>query len=207
MEGKSLIKASVGVLTCGFIVVSIMSDGTFTPGREPPTDLRQVFKGPRPYKTLSSEIGTQNSQSRDTLARKAGIFNPIIRAAADLYEVDPALVKAIIMAESKYNPAAISEKGARGLMQLMPNTAHALGVKDPLDPEHNIYGGVKHLRRLLNRFEGDMMLAVAAYNAGSKNVKRYNGVPPFGTTRYYVKKVFDYYRQYKAEMGWWSDDV
>jgi len=207
MEGKSLIKASVGALTCGFIVVSIMSDGTFTPGRELPTDLLQVFKGPRPYKALSSEIGTQNSQSRDTLVRKAGIFNPIIRAAADLYEVDPALVKAIIMAESKYNPAAISEKGARGLMQLMPNTAHALGVKDPLDPEHNIYGGVKHLRRLLNRFEGDMMLAVAAYNAGSKNVKRYNGVPPFGTTRYYVKKVFDYYRQYKAEMGWWSDDV
>jgi soluble lytic murein transglycosylase-like protein len=124
-------------------------------------------------------------------------FHPIILAASNKHRVDPALVKAIIMAESSYNPTAISKKGAVGLMQLMPITADAMGVEDSLDPEHNINGGVRYLKHLLNIFSGDLTLAIAAYNAGITTVKKYQGVPPFKATQYYVKKVFEYYQQYK----------
>ncbi|MBW2636937.1 MAG: lytic transglycosylase domain-containing protein [Deltaproteobacteria bacterium] len=105
-------------------------------------------------------------------------YNPIIKKAADRYEIDPALVKAIIMAESSYNPRAISKMGARGLMQLMPATAKALGVEDCFNPEHNIHAGVRYFRQLLDRFDGNIELALAAYNAGSRKVRKYNGIPP-----------------------------
>jgi len=125
------------------------------------------------------------------------LFDSIIRRAAGRHQVDPYLVKAIIMAESSYNPRAISGKGAKGLMQLMPGTAKALGVEDSFNPEHNINAGVKYFKQLLNQFDGDVKLALAAYNAGSKKVKKYNGVPPYKATRYYVKKVFEYHKRYR----------
>jgi soluble lytic murein transglycosylase-like protein len=128
------------------------------------------------------------------------LFHPIVLRAADRHQVDPALVKAIIMAESGYNPRAISKRGAKGLMQLMPRTARALGVVDIFDPEHNINAGVKYFKHLMNRFEGDTRLALAAYNAGSSKVRQYRGVPPFEATKYYIKKVFRYYKHYKKEM-------
>ncbi len=128
-------------------------------------------------------------------------FGPIITRAASRHKVDASLVKAVIMAESRYNPQAISKMGAKGLMQLMPGTARALGVEDAFNPEHNINGGVKYLKQLLNQFGGDVKLALAAYNAGSKNVKDYNGVPPFKATRYYIKKVFEYYKYYKDNLA------
>lgn len=128
------------------------------------------------------------------------LFHPIVLRAADRHQVDPALVKAIIMAESGYNPRAISKRGAKGLMQLMPRTARALGVVNIFDPEHNINAGVKYFRHLMNRFEGDTRLALAAYNAGSSKVRQYQGVPPFEATKYYIKKVFRYYKHYKKEM-------
>jgi len=87
-----------------------------------------------------------------------------------------------------------------GLMQLMPETAQEFGVKDGFDPEHNINGGVKYLKQLMDQFEGDISLALAAYNAGSKKVRHYQGIPPFKATQYYVKKVFRYYRFYKNQM-------
>ncbi len=127
-------------------------------------------------------------------------FHSIIQEASDLYQVDPELIRAIIMAESSNNPKAISKKGARGLMQLMPATAKALGVKDSFDPEHNIHGGVRYFRQLLDRFDGNTRMALAAYNAGSRKVRQYNGIPPFKTTRYYIKRVFSYYNRYKAEL-------
>ena len=117
--------------------------------------------------------------------------------AANRHDIDPAIVKAIIMAESGYDPMAVSKKGARGLMQLMPATADSLGVKDSFDPEHNINGGVKYFKRLLSRFDGDLRLALAAYNAGCTNVKKYKGIPPYKATRYYIKKVFEYFKYYK----------
>ena len=124
-------------------------------------------------------------------------FHPIIVQVADHHELDPALIKAIIMAESGYNPRAVSKKGARGLMQLMPGTAEALGVEDSFNPEQNIRGGVKYFKQLVNQFQGDVTLALAAYNAGSKNVRKYQGIPPWKSTQYYIDKVFKYYQIYK----------
>ncbi len=132
---------------------------------------------------------------------KSDRFNPMISSAADRYEVDFALIKAVIMAESAYNPKAVSKLGAKGLMQLMPGTARALGVKNAFNPAHNINGGVKYLRQLLDAFDDDVILALAAYNAGASKVKRHGGIPPIKATRNYVKKVFAYYHHYKAEMN------
>jgi soluble lytic murein transglycosylase-like protein len=120
-----------------------------------------------------------------------------IRAACRQYALDPALVKAIIHAESQFDPKAISPKGAVGLMQLDPLTIKELGIGDPFNPRHNIFGGVRHLRDLLDTFEGDPKLALAAYNAGLSKVQRYNGVPPFKDTNKYIKQVFRYLAFYQ----------
>jgi hypothetical protein len=127
------------------------------------------------------------------------LFHPIIIQTAIRYQIDPALVKAIIMAESGYNPRAISKKGAIGLMQLMPETAQELNVEDIFNPKHNIDGGVRYFKQLMNQFSGDLKLALAAYNAGSKAVRQYKGVPPFKETQHYIKKVFEYYQLYKNQ--------
>lgn len=125
------------------------------------------------------------------------LYNPIILEAANLHEVDLTMVKAIIMAESSYNRESVSRDGAGGLMQLMPKTAKSLGVKDIFDPHENIHAGVRYYKSLLNRFNGDEKLALAAYNAGARNVRKYKGIPPFGETRRYIKKVLAYQRFYK----------
>ncbi len=127
------------------------------------------------------------------------LYRAIILRVARRHKVDPAMVKAIIMAESSFNPRAISKSGALGLMQLMPKTAKSLGVNDAFDPENNINAGVLYFKKLLNEFRGDVELALAAYNAGSRKVKEYQGVPPFKATQAYIKKVFEYYRHYKNE--------
>jgi len=127
-------------------------------------------------------------------------LHPIVIQAAGRYQVDPALVKAIIMAESGYNVRAISQKGAKGLMQLMPTTARAMGVEDAFNPKQNISGGVRYFKQLVDQFNGDVTLALAAYNAGSRNVRNYQGIPPFKATRCYIKKVFKYYQIYKDRM-------
>ena len=132
--------------------------------------------------------------------KKERLFHPIILQVASRHNIDPALVKAIIMVESGYNPNAISKRGAKGLMQLMPSTAEALGVEDVFNPEQNISGGVRYFKRLVNRFDGDVKLALAAYNAGSKIVRQYQGVPPYKSTHYYIEKVFRYYELYKGQM-------
>jgi len=132
--------------------------------------------------------------------KKERLFHPIILQVASRHDIDPALVKAIIMAESGYNPNAISKRGAKGLMQLMPSTAEALGVEDVFNPEQNISGGVRYFKLLVNRFDGDVKLALAAYNAGSKIVRHYQGVPPYKSTHYYIEKVFKYYELYKGQM-------
>ncbi|GAB6095558.1 hypothetical protein JCM14469_18100 [Desulfatiferula olefinivorans] len=125
------------------------------------------------------------------------LYYPLIVKVARRYEVDPLLVKAIIAAESGFNPNAVSHVGAQGLMQLMPRTAKALGVEDAFNPEHNIDGGVKYFRKLLDRFDGDVQLALAAYNAGSRKVHKYRGVPPFSETRNYIEKVFKFHTDFK----------
>lgn len=121
----------------------------------------------------------------------------LVSANAAAWQVDPALVKAIIANESAFNPAATSRTGAQGLMQLEPDTAASLGVRDAYDPAQNIYGGTRYIRSLLDRFHGDMNLAVAAYNAGPGAVEKYGGVPPYAETQNYVGNVMDSYRKYK----------
>jgi hypothetical protein len=133
------------------------------------------------------------------------LFDLIIHDASRRHKVDSAIVRAIILAESRYNIYAISSKGARGLMQLMPVTAKELGVENSFNPVQNINAGVKYFKRLLNRFDGDVKLSLAAYNAGIGRVLKYNGVPPFKDTRKYVQKVLHYHRFYKAHDN--GDDI
>jgi Transglycosylase SLT domain len=116
-------------------------------------------------------------------------YSAQIREIALRHGVDPALVEAVIRAESAFNPTAVSRTGARGLMQLMPKTAVALGVRDSFNPRENIEGGVRHLRYLLDRYPGNVPLAVAAYNAGEAAVDAHRGIPPYPETRQYVQRV------------------
>ncbi len=120
-------------------------------------------------------------------------FYSIVKEKANKYEIDPSLVHAVIKAESNGNPYAISRKGAMGLMQLMPTTASELRVGNPFDPEDNIDGGTRYLKSLIERFNGDLVLALAAYNAGPKAVERSGSVPPISETKHYVKKVLSIY--------------
>jgi len=133
----------------------------------------------------------------DPARRKA--FDPIIRDTARRYQIDEALVKAVIRAESDFIPYARSPKGALGLMQLMPATARLHNVSRVFDPRDNVEGGVKHLRDLLWRYQGNVRLALAAYNAGSDAVERYNGVPPYSETIEYLSRVLRYHEQYRRE--------
>jgi soluble lytic murein transglycosylase-like protein len=120
---------------------------------------------------------------------KSAPYEASITEHASRQQVAADLVRAVIQVESAFNPRAVSAKGAMGLMQLMPATAVELGVKNPFDPDQNIRGGVTYLRRLLDRYDGNVELALAAYNAGMGNVEKYGDVPPFKETRKYVKKI------------------
>jgi soluble lytic murein transglycosylase-like protein len=124
-------------------------------------------------------------------------YDSIIEQASDTFGIDSSLVKAVINAESGFDHKATSSKGAQGLMQLMPKTATDMQVKDPYEPEQNIFGGVRYLGDLLERYNDNMELALAAYNAGPENVEAYNGVPPFPETETFIKRVLDYYNKYK----------
>ncbi|HDQ02978.1 MAG TPA: lytic transglycosylase [Deltaproteobacteria bacterium] len=127
-------------------------------------------------------------------------YDHIISNISKKFKVDPALIKAVIKAESNFDHKAVSPVGAQGLMQLMPATAYALQVEDVFIPENNIEGGVRYLRYLLNTYKNDLTLALAAYNAGETAVARYNNnVPPFRETQNYIRRVLSYYDEFKKK--------
>ncbi len=143
-------------------------------------------------------LSNSKSRSRECAIGNPKDYEPHIRAAASRYEIDPLLVKAVIKAESNFNRLAVSDKGAMGLMQLMPETVQDLKVRDPFDPVENIYGGTCYLRKLLDLFDGDLQLALAAYNAGPTRVKEIGRVPRIAETKQYIKNVLANYKHYQA---------
>ena len=166
--------------------------------------------GDKRFKLVRKEDGGSNGMATIGQARMAQLFMPaqadilryssIIDAASKTHGVDGALVHAVITAESGYNAAAVSKAGARGLMQLMPDTAARYGVRNIHDPRENINGGVRYLRDLIAMFNGNIELAVAAYNAGENAVIRHgNRIPPYAETVHYVPKVLGFYRKFQRQ--------
>jgi soluble lytic murein transglycosylase-like protein len=195
------------------ILLSYLCFGSYAMG----APLYEVF-GPRGSVTFTStkpkpgkryrQIYSPSPKRSRLIARKGrGIrgvksrFDPIIRNISRERGLDPALVKAVVHAESSFNPRALSKKGAIGLMQLMPATARRLGVANPYRPEDNVRGGTRLLKHLLNRYDGNLSLALAAYNAGERAVDRVGGIPPYKETIGYVRRVKSLFSVYRARFS------
>lgn len=146
--------------------------------------------GPPPPQTPYFTSSTSRSE-------RFAQFTGHVRDAARLYQLPEPLIRAVMHVESGYNPHVVSRVGAMGLMQLMPRTATSMGVDDPFDPRQNILGGTRYLRILANRFRGDMILTLAAYNAGERAVEKHRGIPPYDETQRYVRNVLRRYYAYR----------
>ena len=161
-----------------------------------------AFTGSFWKQTVETPVVAEASVDSGSVSPKASIkkhaYVAIIEMAAKTHNVPAALIAAVIKAESGFNPKAMSNKGAIGLMQITLSTSRYLKVSNPFDPVQNILGGAKYLRELLDRFHGNMTLAVAAYNAGPGAVSKHGGIPPYSQTRKYVPKVLKYYNEFES---------
>ncbi|MBC7918976.1 MAG: lytic transglycosylase domain-containing protein [Rhodoferax sp.] len=176
-------------------IYKYLNEGTTSFSDRPPA------KGPYTILSLSCfACGLNSNIDWHATRLHLDAYDYAIDNAVQQYGVEPALVRAVIHAESGFNAQARSRKGAMGLMQLMPGTARQMGVTDPALPDLNIRGGTKYLASLLLRFGGDMKLAVAAYNAGPEAVRKYAGIPPYEETKVYVQRVQILYRRYKDAL-------
>jgi soluble lytic murein transglycosylase-like protein len=179
-----------------------------------PADPLAPFNAPhRKFDVFHREMARLNDAIRGQFFANAMPYGDLIHEKAIKYDVDPALVAAVIEQESKFHRTAHSPVGARGLMQLMPRTGRWLGARNLYDPAQNVDAGVKYIKYLQHRFDGNVKKTIAAYNAGEGNVKRYNGIPPFRETQTYVRKVMSNYqkrneqlRDFSAEHAGVADD-
>lgn len=158
---------------------------------EPPAP-KLALKRPQPYIYLPAE-SPLTGQARPAVSIGRDGVERLVREAADRHRVDPALIRAVIETESNWNPGAVSRRGAAGLMQLIPTTAQRFGANDVFNPQQNVDAGVRYLKTLLERYNGNLDMALAAYNAGEGAVDRAHGVPSFRETRNYVQKVQNAY--------------
>ena len=171
------------------------SSGAMHFSNVPTKEARVFLATPReaPASAIADPVVTGRAFGK---AVSAGAYDDLIAQSAARYAIEPALVKAVIRAESAFHPRAVSWKGARGLMQLMPATARDLGCRNVFDPEDNIDAGAKHLRSLIDQYGWNLPHVLAAYNAGEASVDRYHGIPPYAETRAYVAQVLRYRREY-----------
>ena len=191
---------AVAALALGLGVLSVMHPAA--PGAE-------IYQYISPSGTISltnvpsdaryRKIEVESARFHAVLSERE--LEPLIKRHSSQQQLHPALIRAVIKAESNFDPRAVSRAGAIGLMQLMPQTAVRLDVRDMFDPDENVGGGTKYLRQLLDRFHGNLPLALAAYNAGENVVDRYQSLPPIDETRQYVRKVLRYYRTFLVRDG------
>jgi hypothetical protein len=179
----------------GSKIYKYLQNGTLSFSDAPPSKVAYVV-----YRQSCFACAVTSNVDWNTTQLHLEDFGNEINFAAQQYSLDPALVRAVIHAESGFNAQARSQKGAMGLMQLMPGTARMLGVTRPLDPDSNILGGSQYLAGLLARFKNDVTLATAAYNAGPEAVQRYAGVPPYAETLVYVERVKLLHQRYKNTL-------
>jgi soluble lytic murein transglycosylase-like protein len=165
-----------------------------------PTDARYKRVGPFKPKRSSGKrapfAGRKAGPIQHQLFKQ---YREHIQEASTRYSIPTTLIRAVMAVESNFNPKAVSSAGAMGLMQLMPQTASEMGVSDPYDPRQNILGGARYLRVMANQYSGDLVLTLAAYNAGHTHVSRYMDVPPFAETQDYVRRVLSLYAEYRDE--------
>jgi soluble lytic murein transglycosylase-like protein len=203
--------ALVGLLLVGLAPAGASADiyrYVDAQGVEHYTNVQPRGKG---WQRIARSKGGASKRSKARAARKRPVrapdparttrFDPYIREAALLYQLPESFIRAVMRVESNFYVDAVSAKGAMGLMQLMPRTAASMGVVDPFDPRQNVLGGARFLRVLANRFEGDLVMTIAAYNAGAGAVTKYGGVPPYAETRRYVRRVLSHYYSFRAAQS------
>lgn len=196
---RAVLSWKVSALTCAALFLSVHALGLSEAcaeiyqyvDRDGTIHLSNVPTDPRFRRIDPDRLGLRSRIDTKELER-------LIAWYSKRHRLDPALLRAVIRAESNFDPRAVSRAGAMGLMQLMPGTAEALDVYDPYNPMENISGGARYLRYLLDRFEGNLRLALAAYNAGESLVRRHRQVPPIDETRRYVSKVLRFYKTYQS---------